>query len=171
MHRSSFLPLVVFSLAAAALPLKAGSRNAFGPFTIKVEIEGVTQGVFQSVEGLTSESEVLVEMPDSLGPALPGSQAPGALRNSRLILKRPFDPLLTGLWQWRQSVVDGDPQRRDGDIYIFNDSGTLVAHWVFRQGWPCRWSVPRLVSDSVEPAEEIVEIVHGGLALEIGTGS
>ena len=171
MHRSSFLPLVVFSLAAAALPLEAGGRNAFGPFTIKVEIEGVTQGVFQSVEGLSSESEVLVEMPDSLGPALPGSQAPGALRNSRLILKRPFDPLLTGLWQWRQTVTDGNPQKRDGDIFVFNSSGMLVAHWVFHQGWPCRWAVPQLLADSADPAEEIVEIVHTGLTLEIGTGT
>jgi phage tail-like protein len=171
MHRCSFLPLVVLSLAAAALPSLAGNGNAFGPFTIQVEIQGVTQGVFQSVEGLASESEVVTEGPDSLGVPLPGSQAPGALRNSRLILKRPFDPLLSGLWQWRRTVADGNPLKRDGDIYIFNAAGMRVAHWVFRQGWPCRWEVPQLRADSMDPAVEIVEIVHTGLTLEIGTGS
>lgn len=164
MHRRSFLPLVVLSLAAAALPSAAGMGNAFGPFTIKVEIQGVTQGVFQSVEGLVSESEVILEPADNLGVPLPGSQAPGALRNSRLILKRPYDPLLSGLWQWRQSVVEGNPRKRDGDIFIFNASGMLVAHWVFHQGWPCRWEVPELVSAGTQPAVEIVEIVHTGIA-------
>jgi phage tail-like protein len=170
MHRSNFLPLFTLSLLAAVLPSSAGG-NAFGPFTLKVEIEGVTQGVFRSVEGLASESEVLVEPADSLGVPLPGSQGPGAPRISRLILKRPFDPLLSGLWQWRQTVAEGNPLKRDGSIFVFNASGILVAHWMFHQGWPSRWAVPQLLADTVEPAEEIIEIVHTGLTLETGTGS
>ncbi len=168
MHRRSLLPLVFVSFAAFAFPasLSAGGSSAFGPFTIKVEIEGVTQGVFQAVEGLASTSAVVVRQEDSAM-----VEAPGALQGSRLILKRPYDPLLSGLWHWRQSVVDGNPQKRDGDIFIFNAAGQRVAHWVFRKGWPCRWEVPMLASSSQDPAVEIVEIVHSGLTLEYLGGS
>ena len=166
-----FLPLVLTSLVSfvaatsAAAVHSAAPGTAFGPFTIKVEIAGVTQGVFRAVEGLASASEVMVRQVDSLS-----VEAPGALKGARLVLKRPFDPLLTGLWRWRQSVVDGDPQKRDGDIFIFNAEGALVSHWIFHKGWPSRWEVPSLVSDSNEPAEEIVEIVHTGLSEETREG-
>lgn len=189
MHPCSSLSLALISAAMLAWPAQAGEHvhhsesggaNAeFGPFTIKVEIQGVTQGVFASVEGLASQSEVLPGESAYTGPeASAGSEtrsspveAPGALKGSRLILKRPYDPLLSGLWRWRQSVVDGDPQKRDGDIFIFNGMGQLVAHWMFHEGWPCRWEVPSLKAGSREPAEEIVEIVHAGLTLESRAGS
>ncbi len=137
-----------------------------GPFTIKIEIEGVTQAVFQSVEGLTSASEVVNADEDGVP-----VQVAGPLKGARLILKRPYDPLLSGLWRWRQSIIDGNPQRRDGHIFIFTANGELAAHWVFRKGWPCRWEVPLLAAGSAEPAEEVVEIVHEGLSLEPVSGS
>lgn len=165
----SLLP--AFSVALALVsPAYAGSTApvpgaGFGPFTIKVEIDGVTQGVFHAVEGLASESEVL-HWDDSI----PYPQVPGSPRLTRLVLKRPYDPLLNGLWGWRQSVADGNVQMRDGHILIFNASGQLAAHWVFHQGWPSRWEVPVVKADSEEPAEEIIEIVHTGLTLEPSGG-
>ncbi|MEO6097716.1 MAG: phage tail protein [Fibrobacteria bacterium] len=168
-HRN-FLPLVLFSLSVT-WPLGTDSKAASAhlvsaPFTIKVEIDGVTQGVFQSVEGLASQSEVIKTQEDSLT-----VEAPGALKGSRLILKRTYDPLLIGLWNWRQSVVEGYPQKRDGDIFIFTASGRMAAHWVFHKGWPCRWEVPLLAASGEVPAEEIIEIVHTGLTLEALSGS
>jgi phage tail-like protein len=168
MHARSFLPLILFSLTCA-WPVRSASPArppATGPFTIQVEIAGVTQGVFQAVEGLASRSDVIVTQEDSVA-----VDAPGPIRNSRLILRRPYDPLLSGLWRWRQSVVEGDPQKRDGDIFIFTASGQLAAHWVFHKGWPCRWEVPLLASSGEVPAEEIIEIVHTGLTLEPLSGS
>lgn len=155
------LPLPVFSGEAVT---KRGA--GFGPFTIKVEIAGVTQGVFHAVEGLASESEVL---PGSS--PLPAPEVPGNPRFSRLVLKRPYDPLLSGLWGWRQSVIEGNALLRDGHILVFNASGQLTAHWMFHQGWPSRWEVPVLKGGSDEPAEEIIEIVHTGLTLESSGGS
>jgi phage tail-like protein len=164
--------LVVFSGAALFAFASAGtnssiSRNAgFGPFTIKVEIAGVTQGVFSSVEGLTSASTVVESEENGLPVELPGP-----IKGSRLVLKRPYDPLLTGLWSWRQASQEGTPLRRDGHIFIFNRGGQLAAHWVFHGGWPCRWEVPALIAGSLENAEEIVEIVHAGLTLEPQSGT
>lgn len=174
MYHRSFLQLVLFTLAVTgplgtvskAASAQPASGPSTGPFTIKVEIEGVTQGVFQSIEGLASRSEVIMTEEDSLA-----VEAPGQLKVSRLILKRIYDPLLSGLWRWRQSVVEGEPQKRDGDIFIFTASGRLAAHWVFHEGWPCRWEVPLLASSGETPAEEIIEIVHTGLTLEPISGS
>ena len=78
--------LALFGVAILAWPVCAGTpahavaapaENAnanFGPFTLKVEIEGVTQGVFASVEGLGSSSEVLPAVRDT---GASRGQAPG----------------------------------------------------------------------------------------------
>ncbi|HKP96185.1 MAG TPA: hypothetical protein VJ385_10540, partial [Fibrobacteria bacterium] len=87
------IPSILVGLALLGIPARALSALP-GPFTLKVEIEGVTQGIFQTVEGLGSESEVVARVED-------GSvrEEPGAVKASRLILKRPYDPLLSGLWR------------------------------------------------------------------------
>lgn len=167
MRRTGFLacvPALGLGLAMAASPAhrsQTSAQSAFGPFTIKVEIEGVTQGVFQSVEGLASESEVS----SGEGYGAP-PWAPGPPKGSRLILRRPYDPTLSGLWRWRQSVIDGEPQERDGHIFIFDAGGKLAAHWIFHKGWPSRWEVPKLEGGVPDAAEEVVEIIHAGLSLE-----
>lgn len=158
----AWIPVLCFGMAAASPSHRSSpSVQAFGPFTLKVEIEGVTQGVFQSVEGLASESEVVSGEEYGAPAWLPGPSA-----GSRLILRRPYDPTLSGLWRWRQSVIEGDPQKRDGHIFIFDAEGKLAAHWVFHKGWPSRWEVPKLEGGVPNAAEEVVEIVHLGLILE-----
>jgi phage tail-like protein len=143
-----------------------GRRGGSGPLTIKVEIEGVTQGLFDVVEGLESRSEVLERDDDN--PYL--YPAPGPLRWSTLVLKRSYDPGLTGLWNWRRSVIEGSPQRRDGRILLFDAQGRQVACWVFTRGWPSRWEVGSLRGGQDDPGTELVEIVHEGLRLE-GSGA
>lgn len=167
MYRMGIMALALVSAAVADAHHREPLRisTAFGPFTIKVEIEGVTQGVFQSVEGLASESEVLPG--EEYGePAL----VPGPSKGARLVLRRPYDPTLSGLWNWRQSVLAGSPWKRDGHIFIFAADGGLAAHWVFHQGWPSRWEVPKLTAGVSDAAEEVVEIVHAGLTLEPPAG-
>lgn len=154
-----FAVLAVVALLVAE-PVQAGKGS--GPLVIKVEIEGVTQGLFDVVEGLQSESEVLA--PDDENPYL--YPAPGPMRWSSIILKRTYDPQLTGLWNWRRSVVDGSTQRRDGRIMLFDSRGRLAACWVFTRGWPSRWEVTSLKSSESDPGTEIIEIVHEGLGLE-----
>lgn len=153
--------LVLIGLVLPSLSLTVARKMGPGPFTIKVEIEGVTQGVFQAVEGLSSESEIV---DGEEGGVIVG--VPGVLRGTRLVLKRPYDPEYSGLWHWRQSVVDGDAQMRDGHVFLFNARGQAVAHWIFHQGWPSRWEIPSVKSSSEEPAMEIIEIVHQGLTLQ-----
>lgn len=158
--RVPFLAVLVFGVMLAARPSLAG--KASGPLVIKVEIEGVTQGLFDVVEGLQSKSEVLA--PDDDNPYL--YPAPGPLHWSTIILKRTYEPQLTGLWNWRRSVAEGSTQRRDGRIMLFDSRGHLAACWVFTRGWPSRWEVTSLKSSDAEPGIEIIEIVHEGLSLE-----
>lgn len=161
------LKMTAFALAGLFLPFSVNAGvtpiiNKSGPipFTIKVEIEGVTQGVFQTVEGLSSVSDVIDQGEDGMV-----GQVPGPLIGTRLVLKRSYDPSFSGLWHWRQSVIDGNPQKRDGHIFLFDARGRSVAHWIFHKGWPSRWEVPILKSSSEEPAVETIEIVHQGLTL------
>lgn len=155
------LSLILSAAPQAAAP-RVGNPGGTGPLTIKVEIEGVTQGLFQVVEGLESKSDIVE--PEDDNPFL--YPAPGRLRWSSLVLKRSYDPGLTGLWNWRRSVIEGAPQRRDGRILLFDARGHCVAAWVFQKGWPSRWEVTSLRSDLDDPGTEIIEIVHEGLSLE-----
>src|SRR5262245_27273279 len=91
----------VGGLALSALTASAPAAQGSGPLTIKVEIEGVTQGLFQTEEGLQSRSEIVEPQDDN--PYL--YPAPGPVRWSTLILKRSYDPTLTGMWNWRRSVI------------------------------------------------------------------
>jgi hypothetical protein len=140
-----FIASALLLLALAAFPAAAQS----GPITIKVEIEGVTQGLFDVVEGLGLPSDSSGVKPD------------------HIILRRVYDPSLKGLWNWRRSVVEGNPQRRDGRILLFDVEGNLAACWLFKRGWPSRWMVPRLQANAQDPGEEVVEIIHEGLSLEM----
>jgi phage tail-like protein len=148
-------------LFLAASPAAKETAAISGKLTIKIEIESVTQGLFQAVEGLRSESEVLEAAGGEDSVALPGSR-----KWSHLVLKRTYDPVFNGLWRWRQSVLEGNVQKRDGRIILFNASGEKVAQWMFHRGWPSRWEVPTLEASTEMPGVETVEIVHEGLSLE-----
>jgi hypothetical protein len=143
------LPLLPAWLLFAVALLVPAFRTQAGPITIKVEIEGVTQGLFDVVEGLGLPS-------DSSG-----------TKPAPIILRRVYDPTLKGLWNWRRSVVEGNAQKRDGHILLFDAEGNLAASWLFRRGWPSRWEVPRLQANAQDPGEEVVEIIHEGLTLEM----
>lgn len=158
--RNPIFAVLVFGAMFAASTQQAWSEPR--PLTIKVEIEGVTQGLFDVVDGLQSISEVLA--PDDENPYL--YPAPGPSRWSSIVLKRTYDPQLTGLWNWRRSVVEGSTQRRDGRIMLFDDRGRLAACWVFSRGWPSRWEVTSLKSSDAQSGTEIIEIIHEGLSLE-----
>jgi phage tail-like protein len=144
------------SFFAATAILASPVRAQSGPVTIKVEIDGVTQGLFDVVEGLGSVGD-----PKCL------DQKSAEAKSDRIVLRRGYDPALNGLWNWRRSVVEGNPQKRDGRILLFGADGNLTACWTFHRGWPARWEVPRLQANAQDPGEEIVEIVHEGLTLDM----
>ena len=143
----------------------AGSRqDAFAAFNFVVEIDGIAVAAFAEVSGLDSETEV-IEYRTGAAKTSSTLKLPGLTKYSNIVLKRGITRDLS-LWQWRQSVVDGAPERRTGAIVLLAEDRTPVLRWTFHNGWPRKWAGPALNARSSEVAIETLEIAHEGLELE-----
>jgi phage tail-like protein len=140
----------------------AGRADPHTPLRFIVEIDGIQAGAFSEVSGLDSETAVF-EYSTGVDPV--ARKIPGLTKFSNITLKRGLTKDLS-LWEWRLSVVEGNPQRRNGAIVLLDAAGTPVLRFGFRNGWPCKWEGPLLNARANEVAVETLEIAHEGLELE-----
>jgi phage tail-like protein len=122
----------------------------------RVELDGIPVARFTECQGLSSETAV-IRYREGGDPRV--RLIPGLTTYSPITLKRG----ITGdrsLWEWRQHVVDGQLDRRNGSIILMTADGKDVARWNFANGWPSRWEGPVLNGQSNDVAIETLEIVH-----------
>jgi phage tail-like protein len=133
--------------------------DPYKAFNFLVQIDGVTRAGFSEVSGLDSET-VVIEYRS--GGENVVRKLPGLTKFGNIVLRRGVTQD-DELWNWRQSVVDGNVDRRNGSIVLLDDQRTEVVRWNFRNGWPCKWEGPGLNAKTNEVAIETVEIAHEGL--------
>jgi phage tail-like protein len=143
--------------------MAAAQRNdPYKNFNFVVEIDGIARAAFSEVSGLESETTV-VEYRS--GSEFGTRKLPGLTKYANIVLKRGLTQD-ADLWNWRQSVIEGNLERRNGAIILLDDSRQQVLRWTFREGWPCKWQGPALNAKNSEVAIELLEIAHEGLALD-----
>ena len=143
--------------------MPAPQRNdPYKAFNFLVEIDGVVKAAFSEVSGLESETAVIEYR--SGGEYLT-RKLPGLTRFANIVLRHGITQDRE-LWDWRQNIVDGNPDRRNGMIKLLDDQRNEVVRWNFRNGWPCKWEGPALNAKANEVAIETLEIAHEGLELE-----
>jgi phage tail-like protein len=137
------------------------TEELYGGFMFLLEIQGiigdtrVIVGGFKSVSGMDSETEI-IEFKQ--GNDMVVRKKPGRTTYANIVLERGYTAT-DDLWQWRKNIEDGKIDRRSGSIIILdNDGQTEVARYNFYEGWPCKWYVPDMDSDSSSMAIEKVEI-------------
>ncbi len=128
------------SLLLAGSMLSAPTRRIdldyIGQFNFKVEIEGVTQGVFRCVEGLDSETEV-VEYEDRVDKIM--RKRPGRTKYGNITLKRGYVNDLF-YYQWRNEIMNEDRvTKKNGSIILYDDTNREVARYNFFEAWPSKW--------------------------------
>jgi phage tail-like protein len=64
------------------------------------------------------------------------------------------------LWKWRQTVVDGKTERRNGSVVLLDDKGVEKVRWNFTNAWPCKWTGPAFNATGNSVAIESLEIMH-----------
>ena len=133
--------------------------DPYKSFNFLVEIDGIARAAFSEVSGLESETTVVEYR---TGSEFGTRKLPGLTKYANIVLKRGITQD-ADLWDWRQSVVDGDVQRRNGTIVLLDDARRPVVRWSFREGWPCKWQGPALNAENSEVAIELLEIAHEGL--------
>jgi len=134
--------------------------DPYKSFNFRVEIDGLNQAAFAEVGGLASETAVIEYRLG--GDPTSVRKLPGLTKYANIVLRRGITQDLE-LWNWRRTVVDGQPERRNGSIILLDDDGTEVARWNFHGGWICKWEGPALNAEGNDVAIETIEIAHEGL--------
>lgn len=126
-------------------------------FNFRVEIDGVTEAGFRECSGLdtTTNSTDYREGTDPLHVR----KIPGLTTYPAIVLKRGITDSLS-LWNWRQTVIDGRPERRNMSVVLTDTTGAEKWRWNFRNAWPSKWTGPALNATSNEVAIETLEITH-----------
>jgi phage tail-like protein len=140
----------------------AQRHDPYTNFNFLVEINGVARAAFSEVGGLESETEVIEYRAG--GEPTSVRKLPGLTKYANIVLRRGLTKD-ADLWNWRQTVVQGNVDRRNGSIILLDDAGTEVLRWNFFQGWIAKWEGPTLNAKGNEVAIETIEIAHERLEL------
>ncbi|MFN7143399.1 MAG: phage tail protein [Myxococcota bacterium] len=137
------------------------TEELFGAYNFLLEVQGIINdnkiivGGFKSMSGMDSETEI-VEFKQGNDTVV--RKKPGRTTYANIVLERGYTAT-DDLWQWRQNIENGKIDRRSGSIIILDQDGqTEVARYNFYEGWPCKWYVPDMNSDSSAMAIEKIEI-------------
>jgi phage tail-like protein len=141
----------------------ASRNDPYGNFNFLLEIDGVSSAGFADVSGLTTESDVIEYRNGNEDITV--RKIPGLRRYSDITLKRGFTQSKE-LWEWRKSIMDGQPQRRNGAIIVLDEARNPVLRFTFHDGWPFRWDGPALSAQGKGVVIETLVIAHEGLSWE-----
>jgi phage tail-like protein len=134
--------------------------DPYKAFNFRVEIDGVSLAAFSEVGGLESETAVIEYRVG--GEPRTVRKLPGLTRYANIVLRRGITQDAE-LWSWRQNVIVGTADRRNGAIVLLDDEGNEVVRWNFIQGWICKWEGPTLNARDNEVAFETIAIAIEGL--------
>lgn len=143
-------------LAVASVSIAPSFRSSAGDSpSFRLEIEGEVVGEFQDLEGISSETEVVEfrEGSDTGGILhLPGRTTYSVELQRGII---PGDLL----WQWRQNVIDGELDRRNGAIVVVDEQNRIIARYHFFDAWPSKWNAVELEATDKHRAIETFQLV------------
>ena len=125
--------------------------DPYKDFRFQVEIDGIASSRFLECTGLGSEVAV-IEYREGGDPTAV-RKLPGRASFSDITLKRG----VTGsrdLYDWHRSLLQGQIDRRNGQIILLDDAGAEVVRWVLSEAWPRKWVGPELNALSNELAIE-----------------
>jgi phage tail-like protein len=130
-------------------------------FNFLIEIDGITQAGFQDVTGLENTT-----------PAIDYREGSDPNHVRKLTGLNLFTPITlkrgvttsTELYDWRQTVLDGKADRRNGSIVMLDDTGAERVRWNFTNGWPSKWTGPTFSASQATVAIESLDITIEELA-------
>jgi phage tail-like protein len=138
--------------------MPTGSRvDPFRGFNFLVEIDGISQAGFSEASGLdTTTPSVDYRHGDDPNHV---RKLPGLNTYSPIILKRGITTS-DELWKWRETVIDGKAERRNGSIVLLDETGKEQLRWNFTNAWPSKWTGPAFNATSTAVAVETLELTH-----------
>jgi len=138
-------------------------RDAYGAFSFKIELDGITEGFFRSCSGLKHEYEV-TSLPEG-GKNDYEHKLIGQGKYANITLKQGFatGDLLSAHMKHKRlekvSIIMLGPGRKDAHTFRL------------RNAWISKWDGPELDASKNEIAVESIELVHEGFELQSSGGS
>lgn len=141
--------------------MAVGTRvDPFRAHSFFLEIDGITRAGFRECTGLDTSTDV-VEYREGNEARTP-RKLPGLVKYSNITL-RWGTTSDSELLDWRQTVANGQIERKNGSIVMLDDTGAEVWRCNFREAWPLRWTGPSFNATTNEVAIETLEIAHEGV--------
>jgi phage tail-like protein len=129
--------------------------DPYRSFNFLVEMDGITQAGFRECSGLDVATDA-VDYREGGDPShvrkLPGLNTYSALTLARGITDSPE------LWKWRQTVIDGKVERKNGSVILLDVTGVERLRWNFTNAWPSKWTGPSFNATDNSVAVETLEI-------------
>lgn len=129
-------------------------------FNFLVELDGITQAGFTDCSGFGSTTEPVSYNEGGLNGA--EHKFVGRTKQNNLTLKWGLTNSRE-LYDWYRDVVNGNIQRKNGSIVVFDSEGNEAARWNFFNAWPSKWDGPAFTAKGNDAAIETLEIAHEGL--------
>jgi phage tail-like protein len=139
-------------------------KDPFRGFNFRVEIDGINVGSFSEVSGLSSDTDP-VEYRNGDDVPLSVRKLMGLRKYPNLTCKRGYTDNRE-LWSWRNNIVLGLPDRRNGAIVLMDEERRDVMRWEFEAGWIQKIDGPSLNAKGNDVIIESVEIVIESLILK-----
>lgn len=138
--------------------MPTGARlDPYMNYNFLVEIDGVTQAGFQEVSGLDATTDP-VEYREG-GENTTVRKLPGKTTYSDISLKWGLTDS-DEMWKWREDVIKGRIERKNGSIIVLDDEGNERVRWNFFNAWPSKWEGPTFDAKANDIAIETLTIAH-----------
>ncbi len=128
-------------------------------FRFEIEIEGINEAEFTSVNGLQAEIEL--ESYREGGENNFEYKFPKRTKYPNLVLKRGMTSSHQ-LWNWFRACTQGHITRKDCTIKMINYDGVVFSKWTCYKCYPVKWVGPDLTADRSAVGIETLELVHQG---------
>ena len=124
-------------------------------------------GGFSECSGL--ESEIRVEEVLAGGQNDRVYRFPGRASFPSIVLSRGVG-FGEDLYLWHEAFLKGEGKRRNGLVFLANETRVPIKCWSFERGIPVKWSGPVLNAGTSAAAIERLEIAHERLTLTLSPG-
>ena len=142
--------------------------SADTPFAAALDVAAAfVLGGFSEAQGL--ESEIRVEEVLAGGQNDRVFRFPTRAAFPNIVLSRGIG-FSEDLYLWHEGFLKGEGKRRNGLIFLADESRVPIKGWTFENGIPVKWSGPALNAGTPAVAIEKLEIAHEKLTLTLSPG-
>jgi phage tail-like protein len=139
------------------MPATAARNDPFVAFRFEVRINGMSPAGFSECTGLQATTEFQDYPEGGLNSYV--HKLPTRTKQGTLILKRGI--VNTELWEWYYRLTQGQVERRDGSIWVYDPAGQqVVMEWQFLEALPTRWQGADLNASQNNVAVETLELIY-----------